>query len=186
LPKDSSAKVTGPADRRTRWGALLIIVALLGLVGYSLIGQSREESTRLPQKTDERLVWIGDKSILLNPDQLGREMADWFSEAEESSLAFELSDFTFEPQSRELSEIGTARVSQIGELMNLNPAVMVQILTPVRTPTAGRKQLDDMRAEELRSAVISSGVEPARITIGQEDESKPTAKSSELVIFLTK
>ncbi len=179
----------GSQRRSPAKGRVAVIVVLLLFVGFALFAwQTYVEKVTAPPPapTDERLVWVGGKTILRNPEQLGHEMTDWFHNSQESTLAFELSDQSFAPDSTELSPIGQDRVNQIAELLKAQPRVTAHIENPIKAATAQAQELDRQRAEAWKQAIVGLGVDAARLTIEDESEGNPTARSSQLVVTLSK
>lgn len=184
------AKTSGGPQRRSdakgRWAVIVVLVLFIGFGLFAWQTYIEKVTAPPPAPTDERLVWVGGKTILRNPEQLGNEMTDWFHNSQESTLAFELSDLSFAPDSAELSPIGRSRVEQIAELMKAQPGITVHVENPIRAPTAEAQQLDQKRAYAWKQAIVGLGVDPARITVEDENEDNPTARSSQVVVTLTK
>jgi outer membrane protein OmpA-like peptidoglycan-associated protein len=162
------------------------MLAFIGFALFALRTYTEKVTAPPPPATDERLVWVGGKTILRNPEQLGQEMKQWFDNSQDKTLAFELSDLSFEAQSAELSPLGQGRVAQIAALMKSHPGVAANIENPIKAPTAQAQQLDRQRAQQWRDAIVSMGVDPSRLSIADESDAEPTARSSQLVVALTK
>lgn len=182
---NSSLTANRSRSRDARWKAAVVIGLLVALGFLAERSFTRRAAPPKPS-TDERLVWIGPKTILLNPDQLGHEMIEWFDSGTEPSLAFELSDRSFQAGSANLSPLGMARVSQIARLMNAHPPVTATIEKPTSALSAADPQLNERRAMQLISAIAGQGVLASRLKVETEDGSKPTAKDAQLVVYLSK
>lgn len=171
---------------RRKVGWSLVVLAAIAATAFLAMRNFASVNRAPDSPADERLVWIGTKTILLTPDQLGREMAEWYNSSEEATLVFELSDLSFVPNSSEVSPVGLARVRQIARLMQDHSAVTTHIAAPVNVPSPADKVLDDQRAVSFRGALVAQGVDASRVTIVTEDDSTPTARESQIVVHLMK
>ena len=177
-------------DGKVRWTLGLILLILLPLpilaVRSYIARVTAENVTITPESVDERLVIIGKRKMLVPPGGLEAAMTDWFDADNQQTFEFELSERSFAPGSAELSRTSVTRVSQLAGLTKTHPSLMVHILLPEYAESASNRQLDHQRAQRLHDEIVARGIDQSRVTIGNESDDLPTAKSLNLAVLLSK
>lgn len=177
-------------DRKTRWTVGLIVVMILALpvlAVHSYVSRvTAENVTLMPSQVDERFVAIDGRKMLVEPEDLGQAMKDWLGAAKEKSFEFELSDKSFAVDSAEPSSTTVTRVSQLVQLTRAYPPLMVHILLPRFAETRAIRQLDQQRAERLHDELVTHGIGESQVTVGDETDDLPTAKSPQIAVLLLK
>jgi len=177
-------------DKKVRWVLALIVVLVVALpilaVRSYIAKVTETKIVAASEPTDERLVAIDGRSMLVQPEALGQTMREWLKSKGEKTFSFELSDRSFVTGSTVPSRITAKRIDQVVDLAKASPALMVHILLPPHLASASVRQLDEQRALGLRNALRSDGVSAANVTIGVDQQDLPTTRTAQMAVLLSK
>lgn len=177
-------------DRKARRALMLVGVMLLLMVAlavWSYVARITDQGApAVPASMDERLVVIDKRTLIVQPQDLGRTMTNWLKSGNEKSLSFEFGDRSFQPNSAEPSQITVVRVKQVAGVAEADPNLTVHILEPRYHASPASGKLDDQRAARFRDALVSSGVNASRVTIEEKSSNLPFARSPYTVVLLSK
>lgn len=177
-------------ERKVRWVLALIVVMLVALPVLAVrnyiasVGGSQIHTNTMA--TDERLVAIDKRSMLVQPDALGPAMVHWLKSAKDKSFSFEMSDKSFAAGTAVPGPITVKRIDQVAQLMRASPSLMVHILLPGHPGSAASRQLDEQRAARLRDALTVAGANASHVTIEEDQQNLPTTRTARLAILLAK
>jgi hypothetical protein len=177
-------------DRKARralmlLGVMLLLVVVLAM--WSFIARMNEQNALpIPMSPDERLVVIDRQMMIVPPEGLGKVMTDWLNSGQKKTLSFELSDRSFQTNSPTPAAITTTRVRQVARLTKASPTLTVHILEPTNVGSVAIRRLDERRAERLRESLVANGVTQSHVTIEDEQDDLPFAKSPYLAVLLSK
>jgi hypothetical protein len=179
-----------PLDRKARRAVMMVgmmLLLILAFAVWSYIARVLERrAPAVPSSTDERLVVIDNRSVIVQPEDLGRMMTDWLRSGDEKSLSFEFGRRSFQPNSAAPSQVTLTRVIQVASLAKASPNLTVDVLEPTYNVSSADRKLDDQRARGFRDALVTSGVNETQVTIRDESRDLPFAKSPYLAVLLSK
>lgn len=177
-------------DKKLRWILALIVVMVVALpilaVRSYVAKVTENKIATVSESTDERLVAIDGRSMLVQPEGLGQTMSEWLKSQKEKSLSFELSNRSFLAGSSVPSPMTVKRIDQVVQLTQASPALMVQVLLPAHLASAAVRQLDEQRAAGFRNALTADGVSPSHVTIGVDQQNLPTTRTGQMAVLLSK
>jgi len=165
----------------------VVLLALLVIPVWSYISRVTQEHAPVSAgSTDERLVVIDNRSLIVQPEHLGEAMSNWLKATGEKSLSFEFGSRSFQANSAVPRPITVSRVGQVASLAKASPTITVHILKPAYKASSIDQKLDDQRATRVRDALLASGVNESQVTIDDESDDLPFAKSPYLAVLLSK
>lgn len=177
-------------DRKARRALMLVCGVLLLVVVLALwnfmASRAEQNAPPTPMSADERLVVIDRQMMIVPPEGLGKVMSDWLNSGPEKTLSFELSDRSFQNDSPAPAAITMIRARQVAALSKASPTLTVHILEPTSGVSIAKRRLDEQRAERFRESLVANGVTPSHVTIEDEQEGLPFAKSPYLAVLLSK
>ena len=168
-------------------GALvLVVLAIFALVAWkSVVAMTPDSLLAAPTaETEDELIQIGGHALLLEHGSAANRVAHWLHAGSNDSKAFELGNRSFAGHSDALTAEGEQRVEAIAEMMTHVKSLHAELF--LSNPDIER-QLEEMRAVEIRGALIAEGVSPSRIEVSDDPIAggSKLGKEPEVVVVLT-
>jgi hypothetical protein len=124
--------------------------------------------------------------MIVAPGTVGEAMTTWLESRKTKTLAFELSDQSFRPNSAAPARITVTRANQVAAVVSESPTLKVHILEPAHLRSAAAERLDQQRAHRLRDELLARGVEGSRVTIGRQQKEPSGPDSPHVIVVLSK
>jgi hypothetical protein len=185
-------------DRKARIGvtaSLVALVAVLALFLQKCISSfAADEPIVASSHHDDRLVFIGGHTMVLEHGSVGRQVADWLKLEGADTGSFEIGDQTFSPNSIQLTAGGWSQLVHFAMVMKGHPALSAQIVVSADSVDAADRRLEEMRAKCLRDKIVAQGISGTRVTtvdrvaetVAEPRASGPADRSSHLLVVLSR
>lgn len=166
-------------DPNAKRAVTVAVIVLLAVPVLALRGvmSTRDEPIVASSDQDDRVMFVGGHTMLLERGSLGRKIADWLKLNATDTRTFEIGDQTFAPNSAQLTPGGWSQLARFSQMMKGHPVLNARILVSANSADAPVRRLEEMRARRLRDAIVAQGVPESRVSALDDPAAAPMAET---------
>ena len=150
---------------------MLVLLLLAGPVllvrNFIIRAQEGSQLVATGHPTDDGLVRLSDGTVtFVQSPTLARKVSRWLELDTDADPAFQIADANFVSNSADLNTRGLAHVRQVAQILNTDTEVRAQVLAVADNRHPDDAQVEQSRADTIRSELIRQHVSSAKVISG--------------------